>query len=72
MKNLSSFNEFSLTRSEMKRVVGGCQVCSMRKDGPGGTCSGGTMSYQEAQSMANDFNSNPPESAGNYYYYAVC
>ncbi|WP_370469368.1 hypothetical protein [Nibrella viscosa] len=70
---LSRFSDAALTRSEMKRVVGGgtCSVCSARQDGSGGTCGAATFTYSEASSMASNFNNNPPESSGNYKYYVA-
>jgi hypothetical protein len=71
MKTLSSFSEFSLTRLEMKKVMGGaCAVCSSGL--LGGTCGTYVFGEGEARSLASEFNSNPPEKSGGYFYYAHC
>ena len=55
---MSSFMDASLTRAEMKRVIGGaCRVCSSSSSNPkSGTCGTYSLSASEARQYAADGN----------------
>lgn len=72
MSRLSNFNDFALTKSEMKGIRGGgCAVCSQGPGG-GGTCGGYDYSLNDATALKNEFNSNNPDPSNPYYYYVHC
>lgn len=72
--SLSNFSSYSLTRAQIKNVVGGgntCSICSkpMNPSGEGGACNSPTMSYADAERLAYELNLNNPDPSNPYYYY---
>lgn len=66
---LSNFSAFSLTKAEMKNLIGGaCTVCSANYKTGGGTCGNKYLSQSASSSLVSQLNG----SNDGYYYWQQC